>query len=738
MLESFGATAVRDRVVVEPEARVITAAGVSAGIDMALTPAREPPPHVPGHTGPMANRLASETSPYLRQHAHNPVDWFPWCDEAFDLARSTDRPVLLSVGYSSCHWCHVMAHESFEDDTTAALMNEHFVNVKVDREERPDVDAVYMEATQAMTGGGGWPMTVFMTADGEPFFCGTYFPAVAANGSHSFTQLLAAIHDAWTNRREELRDQAQRLVATVRRNPSAPAGTELPGPDLLDEATTTMLDAHDAAWGGFGTAPKFPQAMSLDHLLRHHARTGSQAALEAVVTSLDAMAAGGIHDHLGGGFSRYSVDQQWLVPHFEKMLYDNALIARTFLHAWQLTGEARHLHVVEETIRYVIEDLSHPDGGRYSSEDADSLAAPDSLHAVEGAFYTWTPAQTADVLDAAGMGEHLDAVCSWYGITEEGNFEGASIPNRIHERGAPERPEQIDSARVALREARARRPRPGLDDKVLTEWNALMVATLAQAAAATGRVDWLDQARATATFLCDRLRIDDPQRPGRHRWLRSWQADVDGGRGEARHLAYAADHGALIDGFVCLYEATGEQRWLTEAVSAAEDLLELFWDMDGGVWSTGDDAEELVARPKDLMDNATPSANSMAAVGLLRLEAHTGTTRYAEHARTILRTLGGVAGRHALAFGNLLWAVEWHTQGPTEVVITGERPDLVREVHQRFLPLSALAFGETGEGPLWEGRTETGSAGRAYVCRDRVCAAPTSTAEDLAEQLSSR
>jgi uncharacterized protein len=684
----------------------------------------------------MANRLAGETSPYLRQHAENPVDWHPWGAEAFDLARATDRPVLLSVGYSSCHWCHVMAHESFEDPAIAALMNEHFVNVKVDREERPDVDAVYMEATQAMTGGGGWPMTVFMTADGEPFYCGTYFGPNPRGEAPSFVQLISAIHDAWTNRRDDLMEQAGRLVASVRRNPSAPDGTALPDVEVLDEAAATMLAAHDNTLGGFGGAPKFPQAMSLDHLLRHHLRTGSAAALDAVVVSLDAMAAGGIHDHLGGGFSRYSVDERWLVPHFEKMLYDNALIARTYLHAWQVTGDPRFLGIVDSTITYVTTALSHPDGGRYSAQDADSLSHPGADHAEEGAYYVWTPAQVAEVLGEAGLGEHVDAVCEWFDITEHGNFEGASIPNRLHAPGRADRPPQIEAATDALLRARHDRPRPGLDDKVLTEWNALMLATLAQAAAATGRSDWLEEATATATFLCERLRRDDTQRPGRRRWLRSWQADADGGRGAAAHLAYAADHGALVDGFLCLYEATGEQRWLSEAVETAEDLLELFWDMEGGVWSTGDDAEELVARPKDLMDNATPSANSLAAVGLLRLEAHTGDSRFGEHARTILRTLGGVAGRHALAFGNLLWAVELHVVGPTEVVVTGERPDLVAEVQRRFLPTTVLAWGEPGDGPLWDGRNESGDAGRAYVCRDHTCEAPVTTTDLLAAQLS--
>jgi uncharacterized protein len=675
----------------------------------------------------MANRLGNETSPYLRQHAHNPVDWYPWGDEAFAAARERGVPVLLSVGYSSCHWCHVMAHESFENDETAAMMNRLFVNVKVDREERPDVDAVYMEATQAMTGHGGWPMTVFMTPDGAPFYCGTYFPAESRGGQPSFRQLLEAIRSAWDDQHEGILEQADRLLEAIRRTPAAGGETALPGVATLDEATMSMLAAHDEMWGGFGRAPKFPQAMSLDHLLRHHDRTGSDAALSAVVTSLDAMAAGGIYDHLGGGFSRYAVDGQWLVPHFEKMLYDNALLSRVYLHAWQVTGQDRFLQIVEETVSYVLSELSHPDGGRYSAEDADSLppGAGPGAHPEEGAFYVWTPEAVASVLEGAGPGAAaVGEVLEWYGITPGGNFEGSSIPNRLHARGTPDRPPEIEAARRALHEARTRRPRPGLDDKVLTEWNALMMAALAEAGAATGRADWIREAEATGSFLVENLRNPEG------RWLRSWQAD-----GGARHLGYASDHGALLDGFLCLYEATGTQQWLVEARQVAEALLRLFWDHAGGVWTTGEDAEALVTRPRDLMDNATPSANSMAAVGLLRLEAHTGEDRYGEHARQILGTVAGLVSRHGLAFGNMLWAVGLHALGVTEIVITGSRPDLVAEAHRAFTPHAVLAWGEPGNGPLWEGRDETGDAGRAYVCRNHVCEAPVSTPEALRAQV---
>ena len=653
------------------------------------------------------NRLAGEASPYLRQHADNPVDWWPWCDDAFDEARRRGVPVLVSVGYSACHWCHVMAHESFEDDATAAVMNERFVNVKVDREERPDVDAIYMEAVQAMTGHGGWPMTVFITPEGEPFYGGTYFPKVGRPGMPSFTDLLVAIDDAWTTRRDDLLEQAGKMAESIRTQTSFASGTAT-GAALLDAAGPALLASIDLARGGVGRAPKFPQTMSLDLLLRLHARTGEQALLDAVMVSLDAMASGGIYDHLGGGFARYSVDDVWLVPHFEKMLYDQALLVRVYLHAWQVTGEARYLQVLDETIAYVLRDLRHADGGLYSAEDADS-------EGVEGKFYVWSIAEVREVcgVDAA------DAI-KWWGVSEAGNFEAGNILFRWS-RGDLLRPPSVERARAALFERRLSRVRPGLDDKVLTEWNALFVASLAECAAATGRDDWRDAAVRTADFLFAELRDAEG------RWLRAWQQESG-----ARHLAYAADHAALLDACTRLAEATGEARWIERARGVADAMLERFWDdADGGLFTTAHDAERLVARQKDLLDGATPSANSMAAVGLLRLAALTGEARFEERAATIVAQVGDAPGRHPTAFAHLLAAIDLQVGPVAEIVVVGDRPDLVTEAHRRYLPRAVHAWGEPYDSPLWEHR----DAGVAYVCEGFACKQPTRTVPALADQL---
>ncbi|HEY8094312.1 MAG TPA: thioredoxin domain-containing protein [Acidimicrobiales bacterium] len=649
------------------------------------------------------NRLAEETSPYLRQHRDNPVDWYPWGPEAFARAAAEDRPVLLSVGYAACHWCHVMAHECFEDAEVAAVMNELFVSVKVDREERPDVDAVYMDAVQAMTGHGGWPMTVFLTPDGRPFYGGTYYP------KPSFLQLLPAIADAWRNRRDEVMDSAGHLIRSLDRTAQLVAAPEPPGITQLNAALQQLAAAFDAEWGGFGAAPKFPQTMNLELLLRATQAGAGEPALTVVTTTLDAMASGGIYDHLGGGFARYSVDQQWLVPHFEKMLYDQALLTQLYLHAWQVTGEDRYRQVVEETIGYVLADLCHPDGGFYSSEDADS-------EGVEGRFYVWTPEQITEVLGAELGREAMD----WYGVTEAGNFEGHSILTRPV-RGDLVRPAEVEEARARLLEARSTRIRPGLDDKVLTEWNALMLAALAEAGAAMARTDWLEAARANAEHLLGRLRRDDG------RWQRSWQAD-----GGARHDALAADHAALVEAFIALAIATGEARWITEARATADTMLDHFWDpSNGGLFTTADDGEALIVRQKDLMDNATPAANSLAVTGLVRLAALTGEARYQHQADQILQLVGGLVEGAPTAFGRLLAAVDMRRVGVTEIAVVGDRPDLVAAVHARYLPNAVMAWGEPYASPLWDERRD----GWAYVCRDYACQAPVDSVDLLTGQL---
>jgi len=663
------------------------------------------------------NRLGGESSPYLRQHADNPVHWYPWGEEARAAAFERDAPILLSVGYSACHWCHVMAHESFEDSSVAAQMNAGFVNVKVDREERPDVDSIYMDAVTALTGRGGWPMTVFCHPDGRPFHGGTYWPDRPRGGMPSFPQVLDAVTEAWATRRDDLDGLGDRLTASMARHADLSPGEALPPADTLATAVAHLGQQHDDEWGGFGGAPKFPQAMSLEAILRHLAARHAAGqhdlrAAEVTTTTLDAMASGGMYDHLGGGFARYSVDPWWLVPHFEKMLYDNALLARTYLHGWRVLGHERWLQVATETLNYVLRDLRHPDGGFLSAEDADSEGA-------EGTFYVWS----ADEIRTAcsGLGPDLaKAAFAWYGVTEAGNFEGANILHRPV-RGDLERPKDVERVRASLFAHREQRIRPGLDDKVLTEWNGLMLATLSEAALTLGREDWLDAARANGDFLCRTLRRDDG------RWLRTWQANAG-----AHTLGFAADHAAMVDGLTRLGEASGEARWTEMAVSTADVLLNLFLDnKHGGFHSTGHDAEILVRRPKDLLDNAQPSANSLAAVGLLRLGALVGDRRYTEAAEAVLRLLGDSVAGHPTAFGHLLGAADMIHGGITEIVITGDRPDLVTTAAGTWRPNAVLAWGEPFGGPLWEGR----GGDQAWVCRDFTCQAPVNTVDALQAEL---
>jgi uncharacterized protein YyaL (SSP411 family) len=658
---------------------------------------------------PHQNRLAEETSPYLRQHAANPVDWFPWGDEALASARARDVPILLSVGYSACHWCHVMAHESFEDPEVAGAMNAGFVNIKVDREERPDVDSVYMEAVQAVSGSGGWPMTVFLMPDGRPFHGGTYYP------KPQFLQLLAQVGGLWKERRADLEQAADQLATAVR------SGTGLPSrswaskgdpeahrsADLLAATGEALVARTDPDWGGFGRAPKFPQPPMLETLLHaavHDPRPPLRAAL---ATTLDAMASGGIYDHLAGGFARYSTDRVWLVPHFEKMLYDNALLARVYLHAHLASGEPRWRQVAEETLDYLLSPPVHLEGaGLASAEDADS-------EGVEGRFYVW---DRAEVVDLAG-----EETADWYGLTDTGNWEGHNILFRPA-RGQFARPPAVEAGRRALLDRRNGRTRPGLDDKVLTEWNAMAVAALAEAGAALGRPDYLAEAERIAGFLLSSLRRADD------RWLRSWQA------GTARHLAYGSDHAWLVEAFTRLGEATGRRRWFDEARTVADTLVDLFWDGHAGAFTTaGRDAEALIAAPIETQDGALPSTNSVAATALLRLSGITGDRGYRARAEELVEAMGPALAAAPMAFTGTVAAAHLLQAGLTEVVVAGDRPDLVAVVTGRYLPDGILAWREAFDSPLWEGRSD----GRAYVCKNYACRAPVSEPAELAAQLDS-
>jgi uncharacterized protein len=655
----------------------------------------------------MANRLAQETSPYLLQHRDNPVDWYPWGPEALERAGALDRPILLSVGYSACHWCHVMERESFEDAETAAYMNEHFVNVKVDREERPDVDALYMEAVQAMSGQGGWPMTVFCDPEGVPFYGGTYFPPDEGRGMPSFRMVMEAVVEAFENRREELRERAPQTRARLGAIGAIEPGAEQPGAELLAAATETLRGAADMERGGFGGAPKFPPASALELLL-------ARGMSEPVERTLDAMMAGGIHDQLGGGFSRYSVDANWLVPHFEKMLYDNALLASAYLHGWQALGHERYRRVCEGTLDWALREMRGPEGGFYSALDADSEGE-------EGRFYVWTPEQIRAVL-----GTEADAVIEFYGVDERGNFEGASVLHRAGGAAAPE-PPGLAEARQALYEARSRRVRPGLDDKRLAAWNALMLGALAEAGAALGREDYLDAARRCAELVLSEMRDAEG------RLLRTYKD------GAARLNAYLEDHAFLLEALLTLYEASFEPRWFEEAQALADTMIARFGDAErGGFYSTSEDHEQLIARRKEVGDHPIPSGNSAAALGLLRLEALSGERSYGERAEGVLRLFAKAAPHQPDYFAHLLRALDFRLARTREVALVGEDLDeLAAAVRTGFRPHLVLAGGPEGSEvpPLLARRTTVEGRPAAYVCEGFACKAPVTSAKQLAELL---
>jgi uncharacterized protein YyaL (SSP411 family) len=676
----------------------------------------------------MPNRLVTESSPYLLQHAHNPVEWYPWGEEALRRAKAEDKPIFLSIGYAACHWCHVMEHESFEDPSTAAVMNQHFINIKVDREERPDLDDIYMKAVVAMTGHGGWPMSVFLTPDGVPFYGGTYFPPVPRHGMPGFAELLEAIAAAWQERRADVEHSGMGLLEVIRRGDAPPDAAGVLSPSVLDAAYSVLERQYDLAQGGWGRAPKFPQPMTVEFLLRTHVRTTEQAALTMAASTLTKMACGGMYDQLGGGFHRYSTDAVWLVPHFEKMLYDNGQLARAYLHAWQVTRRPLLRRVAEETLDYIVREMTDPAGGFYSSQDADS-------EGVEGKFFVWSLAEIRKVL-----GEEADLFAGAYGVTEHGNFEGGNVLHVVldpealaeqHGASVEDIEARLAAARARLFARREQRVRPGLDDKVLTAWNGLALAAFADAARILDRADYRAIAQRNAAFVLREL-----QTPA-GRLLRAWR------RGRARLNAYLEDYANVIDGLLALYEATFEPRWFHEARRLADLMIAHFRDPAGGFFDTSDDHETLAVRPKGLQDNATPSGNAMAASGLLRLAAFTGEARYRDLAEEGLRLAQPQAASYPTAFARWLCTLDFALARPREIAIIGDPAAadtraLLAVAQGLYRPNHVLAVGRPGDAagvPLLAQRTQLDGSATAYVCERFACQVPVTSPQALAAQL---
>jgi uncharacterized protein len=676
----------------------------------------------------MVNRLAESSSPYLLQHKDNPVDWWEWGPDAFEEARERGVPVLLSVGYAACHWCHVMAHESFEDLATAALMNEGFVNIKVDREERPDVDAVYMEAVQALTGQGGWPMTAFLTPDGEPFYAGTYFAPRPRQGMPSFTQVLIAVSESWQTRRGEVEAAAKDIASRLadRGQLAGIAGVAPPAQVDLANAVDGLASTFDRLHAGFGGAPKFPPSSVLELLLRHHARTGSEPALDMAVRTCEAMARGGIYDQLGGGFARYSVDRGWVVPHFEKMLYDNALLLRVYVHWWRSTGDALAARVVAETAEFLLRDLRTPQGGFASALDADT-------EGVEGSTYVWTPGQLVEVLgeeDGAWAASVLE-------VTPSGTFEhGASVLQLLADPDDPGRWERVRTQLFAVRQGR---PQPARDDKVVAAWNGLAIAALSEAGAVFERTEWVEAAEEAADLLVS-LHLGADGRVDR-----VVRVSKDGAAG--RHAGVLEDQADVAEGLLALYAVTGRTEWLTLAGVLLDAVLDHFADGTGSFYDTSDDAESLLRRPQDPTDNATPSGPSAAAGALLTYAAYTGSTRHRAAAESALGVYTGLAGQYPRFAGWGLAVAEAAVDGPREVAVVGTPGDEGRERLRRTALLATapglvVAVGsldpdESAAVPLLADRQLVGGQAAAYVCRGFVCSLPTTDADELAEALRS-
>ena len=684
------------------------------------------------------NRLISESSPYLLQHAHNPVDWFPWGDEALALAHDQNKPILLSVGYSACHWCHVMERESFENETIAEAMNRNFVCIKVDREERPDVDAIYMSAVQLLTGQGGWPMTVFLTPEGKPFYGGTYFPPQDMYGRPGFPRILEAVAQAWQHQRTDIEAQGTEIVAHL--DDGNDFARHLPDTvltlQLLDNAFDKLAESFDRTHGGFGNAPKFPQPANLDFLLRYHKRTKRAEPLAMVEKTLQRMALGGMYDQLGGGFHRYSTDQTWLVPHFEKMLYDNAQLAQAYARAYQATGKAFYKGVAEETLEYVLREMTSAEGGFYSAQDADSEGE-------EGKFFVWTPDEIRALL-----GERdAEVFCAFFDVTQSGNWEGNNILHVVMDApevarkfslSVEEAAEILDTARTKLLAKRDKRIKPGLDDKILTAWNGLMLAAFAECAAVFDRDDFRQAAIKNADFVLAQLMND------KIRLLRAYR------KGEAKLNGYLEDYAFFADGLLWLYQATFHQVYLTWAGAFTRIMLEHFWDeAEGGFFATSDDHEKLIQRPKDWDDNATPSGNSVAVEVLLKLAAYTGEEKYRDHAARVLRKLGPVLEKHPYGFARMLGALDLYLSGGQEIAVIGTYDDpiiqtLLREINKPYLPNKVISISQPDfdqgfpkDQPIafMNDRPAVNGQPTVYVCENFACKPPVITPEALAKLL---
>ena len=678
------------------------------------------------------NRLINETSPYLLQHAHNPVDWYPWGNEALERARKEDKPILLSIGYSACHWCHVMERECFESEEIARLMNQNFINIKVDREEHPDLDAIYMEAVQVITGSGGWPLTVFLTPQGKPFYGGTYFPPEERQGLPGFPRVLQTVAQAYTSRRGEVEAAAEQVVAHLNRALEVQHGVEPLTTSMLSTAYIALKAIFDAENGGFGSAPKFPQPMILEFLLRYHHRSSDKDALLIVEHTLERMASGGIYDQIGGGFHRYSVDARWLVPHFEKMLYDNALLSHLYLHAYQATGKQLYRRIVQETLDYVLRELTDKGGGFYSTQDADS-------EGVEGKYYTWTLEEVKAVLgenEGALVSRHLD-------ITEQGNFEGGNVLSQVINTKAlagelgvayEELEARIATAKARLLERRAHRVPPHRDEKILTGWNGLMLASLAEAASVLDREDYLEAAISNATFLMQALREDE--------LLKHSYKD-----GQAKGDGYLQDYAFLCQGLLSLYEATFGERWLKAAIELGQAMLDRFWDETHGCfYDTAHGQEALVVRPRSIYDNALPSGSAAAAFVLLHLARLTGNSDYESPATAALRSVQELIIQYPLGFGHWLCALDFYLSQPKEIAVVGRPGDpgmksLMNVITKRYLPNKVLVGGDPDELarttsiPLLHDRGMVQNRPTVYLCESYVCRAPITYPNTLATLL---